>query len=161
MMEERFEHFRYELLERVPKEFRELDWTYLRLIEKPFAECKDAFDALRRELEPVFAGKPFFHLHFLRAIEDHLISLALSKNEPLSVCLEHLRRRVELEYSRADIAGKAARAVLLADYASKCGEIGLARSLLEQEEEQLREIAEVFRASIENVNERIKRIQER
>jgi hypothetical protein len=154
-MNDGYEGFPYRLLAELPKEFRQIDWTYIRIREKPFAEGKEELEQLRRELEPIFAGNPFFHLHFVRAIESRILSLALEKGQPVSECLEHLRRRLELEYSRDDIYGKAATAVLFADHARDCNEVDLARSVLDQEREQLRETAEICLAWIETVTERI------
>ena len=158
MMDRQYDFFQYKLLGTVPEEFRQVDWTYLSLCDKPFSECKEAFDRLKKNLGNAFAGNPFFYLHFLRAIEDRLIRLALDRKQPLSECLEQLRRRLELEYSREDIYGKAAMVVLFADYAIECGEGGLARSLLEQERDQLKATAEICRDWMETVVQRIERI---
>lgn len=154
-MEERYEDFPYRPLATVPKELRQIDWTYISLRDKPFSECKEAFDRLRKESEHAFVGNAFFHLHFLRAIENRLLGLALDKKQPIRECLVHLRRRLELEYSRGDIYGKAAMAILFADHALECGETALARSLLDQERQQLRETAEICRAWIETIAERL------
>jgi hypothetical protein len=147
--------FEYRLHETVPKEFREVDWTYLRLRGRPFSECQQVFEELKTELHNAFAGNHFFYLHFLRAIEDRLLWLALDTQQPLAQCLEQLRRRMELEYSREDIYGKAAMALVLADYAATRGDVDLARSLLEQEREQLSKTAEVCSNWIETITQRI------
>ena len=79
------------------------------------------------------------------------MNLAIDKKEPVGTCLEILRRRLDLEYGRYEIYGKAARAVVFAGYADRSGERDLARRILKAEAEQLKGTAETCREWLEAV----------
>jgi hypothetical protein len=150
--------FRYRSLPEIPREFRQVDWTFVDAHDKPFAEGEEAFRKLREEYREVFADKPFAYLNFLRAVESRLLSLAVLKRQPISKCLEYLRRRLDLEYNRVEIYSKAAQLVVLANYAAECGETELARRLLKEEHEELQETQAVCRSWLETIAERIDRL---
>lgn len=145
--------FQYRSMPQVPREFGELDRTYVNVREMPFSEAEQAFDRLRKIHEEHFADTPFAYLHLLRGIESRLLVLSVEKRQAISRCLEFLRRRLDLEYSRGEIHGKAAEATIVARYAMECGEIDLARTLLEEERRQLEELAEVCRDCQETVTQ--------
>ncbi|MCX7425515.1 MAG: hypothetical protein NTW96_07810 [Planctomycetia bacterium] len=159
-MEEQYNRFQYKALPEIPKECRQADWAFADALKKSFSEGEQLIQRLRDDCREAFVGKPFAHLHFLRAIEGRLLSLAIVKREPLPKCLAYLRRRLDLEYSRGDVYSKAAQLVLLADYAVECGEIELAKMLLKEEGEQLRETAEICRCWLDTVTQRMDRLEE-
>ena len=157
-MNEQSKDFQYRSLPTIPDEFRQVDWTFLSVGKKPFSEAEEAFQKLDEKYREVFADKPFAYLHFLRAIADRLVMLAVQDKQPISKCLEYLRQRLDLEYGRHDIYGKAALLVVFADYAMECGEIELAKSLLKEESEQLKETAEFCRSWLETIAQRIDKL---
>lgn len=156
-MKEPLADFEYNPSFVIPKEFRQVDWTYTNLHGRPFSEVEDAFGRLRELADgpPFDTGNPFVRLHFLRAIEDRLVALAMESNQPLEVCLKQLQRRLDLEYGRDNIYGKAALAVLVAKYAAEHGQRELAKSLLTKEREQLAETAKVCQAWMGTIAERL------
>jgi hypothetical protein len=149
------EPFRYKSLPEIPTEYRRVDWTYIRVREKPFSEGEEAFCELKQELREVFRDNPYAYLHFLRAVEDCLVLLAIDTKQPTAKCLEFLRRRLNLEYDRGDIYGKAALVVLFAKYVSDSGQAELARELLTAERSDLEEIAGVCESWLNTINQRI------
>jgi len=157
-MGKQYADFKYESLPHIPTEYRQIDWTFVDVHDKPFSEGEEALHHLREEYREIFAGSPFAYLHFLRAIEGRLLALAVQKKQPISKCLEYLRRRLDLEYGRSDIYGKAAQLVVLADYVVKSGEIGLAKRLLKEEMEQLAETAEICRSWMETIVQRMEKL---
>ncbi len=159
-MKNRYADFAYRPLVEVPQEFRQLDWTYIKYYHEPFSEAEIAFQQLKEEVEGVFAHHPFLYLHFLRGVEGRLLSLAMRARQPLAKCLEYLRRRLDLEYSRGDISGKTAEAVLLGDYALDCGEPELARKLLTEERAQLEEALGHCQAALQCVMDRLEKLAE-
>jgi len=136
-----------------------VDWTYVNVRDKPFSEAEKAFGGLRERLHDVFAFHPFLYLHFLRAIEDRLLTLAVEKEEPLSKCLDYLRRRLDLEYDHDGIYGKAAQAVLFANYAARRGERRLAAALLEEERTQLEETRNICEGWLATIIQSIDRLK--
>ena len=157
-MNEHHSDFQYEPLLEVPKEYRQTDRTYIEYHDKPFVEGEEALLQLEEKHRDAFADSPFLYLHFLRAIEDRLMMLAIDRKQPLATCLKYLRRRLDLEYNRGDISLKASQAIVLAKYAAECGEIELAKNLLSHEREQLEEIATVCQGCLESVNEHLDRL---
>lgn len=160
-MNHEYEDFEYSPLLEIPDEFRQVDRTFLQYHERPFSEAEEAFRQLREVCAEAFVDKPFWRLHFLRAVENRLVTLAVQKKQPISKCLEYIRRRLDLEYSRSDIYGKAAQLVVFADYAAECGHIQLAVRLLREERLQLKETAEICQCWLETVTQRIDKLQER
>ena len=159
-MEEQYSRFQYKALPEIPREFRQVDWAFVAASKKPFPEGEELLQRLREDYREAFVDKHFAYLHFLRAIESRLLSLAIVKREPLPKCLAYLRRRLDLEYSRGDLYSKAGELVLLVDYAVECGEVELAKMLLKEEGEQLRETAEVCRSWLDTVTQRMDRLEE-
>jgi len=154
-MEDHGEHFEYESLPNIPKEFRCVDRTYIEVCDKPFAEGERALRQLQCELCDSFAESPFAYLHLSRAIEDRLLLLAVDTRQPIAKCLEHLRKRLDLEYNQGEISGKASTALIVARYAADSGKAELAKSLLEAEREHLEQIAGTCQACLDSVSQRI------
>ncbi len=159
-MKDEYADFQYRPLLEIPKEYRQVDWTYIRVIDRPFSEGVQAFDELRETLRQVFAEDPFLWLHFLRAIEGRLLMLAVDTRQPISKCMEHLRKRLDLEYDRDGIYGKAAQLVVLAKYLVESGEHELARTLLLEERAQLKETAVICESWVETIDGRIEELAE-
>lgn len=152
------QHFQYKSLAHIPKEFRRVDWTYVEVHDKSFAEGEEAFRRLKDELREVFADDPFAKLHFLRAVEGHLLMLAVQKKQPIAKVLECLRRRLDLEYGRYEIYGKAAQAVVIADYVAEAGKPELAKALLTAEKEDLEETALYCRSWLRTIRGRLRKL---
>jgi hypothetical protein len=153
-MDGQYAEFQYRSLPEIPKQLRQVDWTYINVRDKSFSEAEEAFDQMRNEYSGVFSDRPFAYLHFLRAIEDRLVILAVEKRQPIHKVLECLRRRLDLEYSRVDIYSKAAQLLIISDYAVECGEIELSKKLLKEERNQLNETAEICHAWIDTIDHR-------
>jgi hypothetical protein len=151
--------FQYESFPEIPKEYRHVDWTGIDAYDKPFSEGEEAFQRLRDDYRELFADKPFAYLHFLRAVEDRLMTLAIEKRQPVSKCLEILRRRLDLEYGQYEIYGKAAWAVVMTDYFVECGETELARTILKEETEHLKATAEICRCWLATITQRLKVVE--
>jgi hypothetical protein len=134
--------FQYKSFPVIPKECRQVDWTYVEAYKRPFADGETLFEQLKTKYRQVFEENPFAHLHFLRAIEDCMLSLSIEKRQPTSKCLHYLRRRLDLEYGRYEIDPKATKLFILARYANESGESQLARKLINEERSQLQEIIE-------------------
>lgn len=150
-MKEDYADFDYTPRVAIPKEFRQLDWTYVNVRDKSFSEGEEAFGQLRDALDASLSGKPFLRLHLLRAVEDRLTALAVEKRQPTAKCLEHLQKRVDLEYDRGDIYRKAATAVVFAKYLIERAEPELAHTLLEMERQQLEETASICRHWLDTI----------
>ena len=153
-MEDERGRFQYKSFPSIPADYRRVDWTYVELRDKSFSEAEEAFRALEHDLRESVADNPFAYLHLLRGIGDRLVLLALDTKQPVAKCLEYLRRRLDLEYGRGDIAGKASLAVLVAEYAADSGDTELARALLEAEREDLEEIAGICRSCLDTITQR-------
>lgn len=146
--------FQYKSLPRIPADYRRVDWTYIEVRDRSFSEAEEAFCELKHELRESFADNPLAYLHFLRAVEDRLVLLAVDTKQPVAKCLECLRRRLDLEYGRGDISAKAAQAVLVAKYAADLGDTELARALLMAEREDLEEIVGICRSWLDTITQR-------
>ena len=151
--------FQYESFPEIPENLRQVDWTYIAFYDydKPFSEAEEAFQRLRDAARQLYMDKPFAYLHFLRAVESSLMTLAVVTRQPVSKCLEILRRRLDLEYGQYEIVSKASQAVVLADYFVECGEIELAGAILRAEREQLNSHAEICRNELAEVTGRLDR----
>jgi hypothetical protein len=144
----------------IPREARQVDGTYLDSREKTFPEAQEAFARLREEYQQRFSGDPLVYLRLVRAIADRLVMLAIEKRLPVHDCLNHLQRRMDLEYDRAEIFGKAAQQLILANYAVESGDLELGKTLLEEERAQLQETLDVCRNWLETLARRSAQIDE-
>jgi len=151
--------FLYESFPDIPQTLRQVDWTYIEFYDfnKPFSEAEEAFQRLRDAARDAYADRPFAYLHFLRAVESHLVGLAAATKQPVSKCLETLRRRLDLEYGQYEIVSKASQAVVLTDYFLECGETELAGAILRAEKEQLNAHAEICRNELATIAKRLER----
>jgi hypothetical protein len=154
-MKQEYAQFQYRSFPDIPKEYRQVDWTYINVSDKPFSEGEEAFHRLKEDSRELYADKPFAYLEFLRGVESRMLMLAVIKRQPVSRCLEILRRRLDLEYDRGEVHSKADQAVITTDYFVRCGEIELAKAILKEEKQQLQETAEACRVLLENVARRI------
>lgn len=152
-MSEPSDTLRYEPQPEVPKEFRRVDWTFIAVHNKPFEEAVAAFQQLKEELHETFADKPFAHLHLLRAIEDRLLACAFDTGQGVATYLEHLHRRVDLEFGRYEVGPKATTAILLARHLAGLGDPKLARSLLTAEQNDLDHLLKVCQECLESVRQ--------
>lgn len=153
-MEDERGRFQYKSLPSIPADYRRVDWTFIEVRDRSFSEAEEAFRELKHELRESFADNAFAYLHFLRAVADRLVLLAVDTKQPVAKCLECLRRRLDLEYGRGDIPAKAAQAVLVANYAADLGETELARALLSAEKEDLEEIVGTCRSWLDTITQR-------
>ena len=158
-MTNQFEDFEYKSLPHIPEEFRRVDWTNIEVHKKSFAEAEEAFSKLTNELRPSFADYPFAYLFFLRAVQERLLMRAITTKQPIEKCLEVLRKRLDLEYGREDIHGKAAQAVILAKYAAGLGEVKLAKMLLTAERRDLEEMVGTCQSLLERINQRLDELE--
>jgi hypothetical protein len=92
-------------------------------------------------------------------IESQLLMLAVVMKEPLTVCLHYLRRRLDVEYGRFQVGGKAGEAQLVANYAVDSGETEFAIWLLAKEREQLNEVLQTCMGWMESTDERIRQLK--
>lgn len=157
-MNEDYRRFRYDPLIKIPEGFRRIGLLETECDDKSFREAEEAFDRLRQELSAFCGDDPFLNLHLLRMIKSRLLMLAVQKREPLSVCLEHLRARLDLEYSRDQIYGKAAQALVIANYSAECHEVEIAISILTDERTQLKETAKYCLSWITTITDRLREL---
>lgn len=152
--------FEYAAQVEIPKIFRRVDTTFIACRDKPFAAAEAALRTLSTELYDSFSGSLFAQLHFLRAIEDRILSLAVDTRQPLEVCLGILRQRLDLEYNRSDVFGKAAKAVELARYANGSGFKKMAIYLLTAEMRDLKELSDICRSWMATIADHIRQIDQ-
>ena len=144
------ENIQKNALPEISKEYRKLDWAIVASTKKSFEEIQEMFHGIKDENIKAFADHPFLYLHFLRGIEMRLVYAAIDKKQPISKCLSHLVKLVNLGPENVGVS-KTITVLLLARYAIEQNEIELAKSLLKEEALFLKEIIEPAQACLKDI----------
>jgi hypothetical protein len=136
----------------IPKEFFKMDHLFIELssYSESMEECELEFYNLYDEIQEKFAT-PFLRLHLVRSITSRLFMLSKIHESPLEYCLKRYQERINHEYGIYEVSIKTSEAILLAQYAKKCGMPDIANYLAEKISRDLNDLRSQCEICLERI----------